>query len=190
MPIFSWSAFVLGSTATEITGTANVIDSQAQWDDLRCRSYRQCRRSSSPTAAQMSPARISLISSRLLACIFSNRPMRSLLRRPHVQHGVAGLQLPRVDANERQLADKRISHNLERQRGEWLFVVRLAVNRLTVIGIHPMSFRHIQRRRQIIHHRIQQRLYAFVLESRSHHHRKHFQSDGRLAQRVAQLVGA
>ena len=29
MPIFSWSALVLGSTATEITGTANVMDSSA-----------------------------------------------------------------------------------------------------------------------------------------------------------------
>ncbi len=29
MPIFSWSALVLGSTATEITGTAKVIDSSA-----------------------------------------------------------------------------------------------------------------------------------------------------------------
>ena len=29
MPIFSWSALVLGSTATEITGTAKVMDSSA-----------------------------------------------------------------------------------------------------------------------------------------------------------------
>ncbi len=34
-----------------------------------------------PTAAAMSPAQISEISSRLLACIFKSRPMRSLLPR-------------------------------------------------------------------------------------------------------------
>ena len=34
-----------------------------------------------PTQAQISPARISLMSSRLLACIFSRRPMRSDLPR-------------------------------------------------------------------------------------------------------------
>ena len=33
-----------------------------------------------------------------------------------VQHGVSGLKLAGIHANKRQLADKRIGHNLERQR--------------------------------------------------------------------------
>ena len=76
MPIFSWSALVLGSIATAMTGSGKFIASRMTglfssqivspvWTFLR------------PTAAAMSPAQTSLISSRLLACIFSRRPIRS-----------------------------------------------------------------------------------------------------------------
>jgi len=59
----------------------------------------------SPTAAQMSPARISLISFPLVACILSSRD--ALTSAPtRVQHRVPGLQLPGVNADKRQLADK------------------------------------------------------------------------------------
>ena len=66
-------------------------------------------------AAQMSPARISLISSRLLACIFTRRPMRSFLPLAAFRHGVARDQPARVDADEAELADKRVGHDLEDQ---------------------------------------------------------------------------
>ena len=78
MPIFSWSALVLGSIATAITGSGKFIASRMTglsssqivspvWTFFR------------PTAAAMSPAQTSLISSRLLACILRSRPMRSRL---------------------------------------------------------------------------------------------------------------
>ncbi len=79
MPSFSWSALVFGSIASWITGSGKMIDSSA----TGCRSSQMVSPVTTffrPTAAQMSPARISVISSRLLACIFTRRPTRS--RRP------------------------------------------------------------------------------------------------------------
>ena len=77
MPIFSWSALVFGSTACEITGSGNSIRSSMI---TCCGSHRvsPVDASFSPTAAAMSPAYTSLISSRWLACICRIRPMRSL----------------------------------------------------------------------------------------------------------------
>ncbi len=51
-----------------------------------------------------------------------------------------------------------------------------------------MRFFRVERRGQVIDHRIQQRLYPFVLECRSHHHRKQLQPDGGFAQRRLQFV--
>ena len=78
MPIFSWSALVFGSTATEMTGAGNSIFSSVMIFS-RSHSVSPVMTSLSPTAAAMSPARTSLISVRSLACICSSRPMRSFL---------------------------------------------------------------------------------------------------------------
>ena len=68
------------------------------------------------------------ISSRLLACICSRRPMRSFL--PVVAFSTwSRLDLARVDAEERQLADVRVGHDLEHERRERLVVARLARSR-------------------------------------------------------------
>ena len=80
MPIFSWSALVFGSTATEITGSGNSIFSSTITSS-GSDSVSPVVTSLRPTAAAMSPARTSLISSRSLACICSRRPMRSLRER-------------------------------------------------------------------------------------------------------------
>ncbi len=77
-PIFSWSALVLGSTATEITGIGMTIFSSVITFS-RSHSVSPVNTSLSPTAAAMSPARTSLISLRSLACICNKRPMRSFL---------------------------------------------------------------------------------------------------------------
>lgn len=76
-PSLSWSALVLGSMATSITGLGNFIASRMTGF---CSSHRvsPVRVSLSPMAAAMSPAKTSSISSRLLACICSSRPIRSL----------------------------------------------------------------------------------------------------------------
>ena len=80
MPILSESALVLGSTATEITGSGNSIRSRMTGlsSSQSVSPVVVWRR---PTAAAMSPARTSLISSRLLACIWRRRPTRSLRSR-------------------------------------------------------------------------------------------------------------
>ena len=75
-PIFSWSFFVLGSTAISITGSGKSIDSNTIGLFL---SHRVCpvivflR----PANATMSPALALLISSLLLACINNIRPILS-----------------------------------------------------------------------------------------------------------------
>ncbi|VCQ35218.1 Uncharacterised protein [Burkholderia pseudomallei] len=77
-PIFSWSAFVFGSTACEITGSGNTMRSST----IGCagsHSVSPVVASFRPTAAAMSPARTSLISSRWFACICRIRPRRSFL---------------------------------------------------------------------------------------------------------------
>src|SRR5207237_1093660 len=76
--VLSWSALVLGSIATEITGSGNFMASRMiGWPSSERVSpvFVSLR----PIAAAMSPARTSAISSRLLACISSSRPMRSFL---------------------------------------------------------------------------------------------------------------
>ena len=78
MPIFSWSALVFGSTATEITGSGNSMDSRITCA-LSSQSVSPVVVSLRPTAAAMSPAYTRSISWRLLACICKIRPIRSFL---------------------------------------------------------------------------------------------------------------
>ncbi len=78
MPSLSWSAFDLGSMATSMTGFGKRIASR-MIGLSSSDSVSPVRVSLRPMAAAMSPARTSSISSRLLACICSSRPMRSRL---------------------------------------------------------------------------------------------------------------
>ena len=107
-------------------------------------------------------------------------------------HRIAGLQLPGVDADEGQLADKRVSHDLECQRRKTARCQPACASMASsgLSGLMPCVSRHIQRRRQIIHHRIQQRLHAFVLEGRAATAPgTTFRAMVDLAQRSAQFVG-
>ncbi len=73
----SSSALVLGSIATEITGSGNTIDSSTiGWRGSH--SVSPVPANLRPTAAPSSPANIASRSSRWLACICSSRLMRSL----------------------------------------------------------------------------------------------------------------
>ncbi len=76
--IFSWSAFVLGSTAISITGSGNVIVSRTT-GSRGSHSVSPVVVSLRPASAMMSPAKASSISSRLFECIIIIRPMRSRL---------------------------------------------------------------------------------------------------------------
>ena len=115
--IFSSSTFDLGSMATSTTGSGNVIASRMiGWSSEQSVSPVVTRLK--PMPAAMSPASTSVISSRLLACICTRRPMRSLLPVVALSTVSPVLTLARVDAEEGQLADVRVGHDLERQRGE------------------------------------------------------------------------
>ncbi len=76
--ILSWSAFDLGSIATEITGSGNIIDSSII-------GFFSSHKVSpvvvffKPTAAAISPVYTSLISVLWFACINNIRPILSLL---------------------------------------------------------------------------------------------------------------
>ena len=111
-----------------------------------------------------------------------------MLLRARVQHRLARVQLSRVHTDKRQLTDIRVGHDLEGQGRERLVVVSFARDRLPSVGIEAMRFFGVERRGQVIDHRVEQRLDTFILERRSHHHRKQLQPDRGFAQRCLQFV--
>src|SRR5690606_24719115 len=83
-----------------------------------------------------------------------------------VQHRSLG-ELARVDAGEGQRAYERIVHDLERERGERRVVARRTAVFLVAVGLDALDRRNVDRARQIIDHRVEQRLNALVLERRA-----------------------
>src|SRR5436190_2434390 len=75
----------------------------------------------------------------------------------------------RVDADEGQLADERVGHDLEAERRERRVVLRRTVlDRLgPLVGVEPLDRRHVDRRRQVVDDRVEQKLHALVLERRA-----------------------
>ena len=78
LPSLSWSTLVLGSIATEMTGSGNSIRSSTIGFD-GSQSVSPVVVFFRPTAATMSPAKTASLSSRWLACIWRMRPIRSFL---------------------------------------------------------------------------------------------------------------
>ena len=74
----SWSAFVFGSMATEMTGSGKVIASR-RMGAVSTASVSPVVVCFRPTSAAISPAPISSRSSRWFACIWRMRPTRSVL---------------------------------------------------------------------------------------------------------------
>ena len=100
-----------------------------------------------------------------------------LLAAHRVVHGVALAQHAGVDAHKGQLTDKRVGHQLERQRGELLAVVGLARGFLFVF-VKARHRRHVQRRRHEFDHGVQHALHTLVLERSTTQHRLDFASNG------------
>ena len=87
----------------------------------------------------------------------------------------AGLELARVDPEVRELAHERVGHDLESDSRERLVVVwRCLSDRLAAARIDALHRRDIQRRRQVVGHRVQEHLHALVLEGRAAEHRGQF----------------
>src|SRR5712675_1097629 len=83
----------------------------------------------------------------------------------------ARFQYSGIDANVSDMPHERVGHDFESQRGKRLVVGSAAQLGFIVIRIGAFYRRHIDRRRQIIDHGIEQRLNALVLERRTGQHR-------------------
>ena len=92
--------------------------------------------------------------------------MRSVLSLGRVEHRRAGVDVARVDAEERELADERVGHDLEDESREGRVVVGLALE----LGAHvvvALDRRDVERRREVVDDRVEQLLHALVLEGRA-----------------------
>src|SRR5258708_3552371 len=97
-----------------------------------------------------------------------------------------------IDAAEGDGADERVVHDLERQQSQRLAVVR-KTNDFVAVFIEALDGGHVDRRRQIIHDRVEQRLNALVPERRAAQHREeragqHGLADHALQRRLIGLV--
>jgi hypothetical protein len=90
----------------------------------------------------------------------------------------AGIDRSRIDAEEAQLADKGVGCDLESQSSEGLVVGGFPLELFARLGIDAINRRNIQRRRQVIHDRIQQLLDALISVGSSAGHRNEFVLDG------------
>ncbi len=100
----------------------------------------------------------------------------------------AGLDLAGIDAAEGDRADERIVHDLEREHGERLGVVRHAHDFGAGVDVDALDAAAIDRRRQKIDHRVQQRLHALVLERRAAQDRHERDLPDRLADEALERV--
>ncbi len=99
-----------------------------------------------------------------------------------VEDELARAQLARVHANERELPDKGIGHDLKDQRGERRVVFgRTRFGNVRMANLGALNRLYIHRRRQVIHHGVEQVLNALVLKRGSADHREDLLRDGRLA---------
>ena len=109
--------------------------------------------------------------------------MRSLLPFVELSTEVPVGEGARVDAEERELTDERVGHDLEGERGKRLFVVGAALDRRALylrVEVDAFNRRDVERRGQIIDHGIEQRLHALILERRAandRHERRVFLAD-------------
>ena len=99
------------------------------------------------------------------------------------------LELARVDAREGERTDERVVHDLERKRRERRGVRRLASVGLVGVGIHAFDRRNVERARQIVDDRVEQRLDALVLERRAAQHRHEREVERALADQPLERRG-
>ena len=113
--------------------------------------------------------------------------MRSFLSFTVLTSVVPDLDLARIDAAEGERADERVVHDLEGEHGERRLVLRLARHLLAGLDVDALDRGHVERRRQIVHHGVQHRLHALVLEGRAAQDRHEQAVDGALADQRLEL---
>ena len=117
--IFSWSDFVLGSIATEMTGSWNV--DRLELDRRVGRGQRVAGDDLLDADAGGDVARVDLLDLLAVVGVHHQDAADALgAAGGDVQHARAGLELARVDAEVGELADVGVGHDLERERGERL----------------------------------------------------------------------
>ena len=115
----SWSPFVFGSIATEITGSGKVIDSSTIGALLGGERVAGRRRLEADAGGDL--ARADLLALLAVVRVHLEDAADALgLAGGRVEDAVAGLELAGVDAEVGQLADVRVGHDLEGERRERL----------------------------------------------------------------------
>ena len=187
MPIFCWSAFVLGSTASDRTrigkldllqhhGTRGVANRVASLDRLEADDGQDLTSLRVLQVLALVGVHAQQAADALLAATFD------------IEHGAASMKGARVHPQESELPDVRIGQDLEDQRRERRGVAGLARHGVAVVEIRAHHCRDVERRGQVVHDRVQQPLNALVLEGGPAQDRRDVQlgrgpPDGR-AQRV------
>ena len=189
MPSLSWSDFVFGSIATEITGSGNVIDSR-RIGAVSTASVSPVVVFLKPTIAAISPATISVPLLAVVRVHLQDATDALGLAGRRVQHAIARLDLAGVDADVGELADVRVGHDLEGERGERLLGRGAARELVLGARVDPVHGRHVERARQVVDDRVEQRLDALVLERGAAEHRHDAHVERGLAQRAAEHAPA
>ena len=124
-----------------------------------------------------------------VVCVHLEDPADALLTVPaRVEHRGALHEGPGVDPQVRELADKRVAHDLERQGGERFVIARLPLDLLAGPGLDSHCGWHIERARQVVDDRVEHGLDGLVLECRPAQHRDQLARDGRLAKPPAEIL--
>ena len=105
-----------------------------------------------------------------------------------VVHTRSGNQPSRIHPEVCEPPDIRVSHDLERERREWLFVRRLPLHRLVRARVDANHRRHVVRRRQKLDDSVQQQLDALVLQRAAAHHRRRGARERDAPERCLDLV--
>ena len=104
-----------------------------------------------------------------------------LLVLDRIQNGFARLQHARIDAQEGELTDIRVGHDLEGEAREGSVVARFASGFL-IIEVEPRHRGDVHRRGEQFDHAVEHALHALVLERRTAEHRLNFTGDRTSAQ--------
>ncbi len=189
--IFSWSTFVLGSTATLMTGSGNTIVSRL--DRGVGGGERVAGHDLLDPDRRGDVAGVDL--GDLLAVVgVHHQDAPDALGAPavDVEHARPGLEAPGVDAEVGELADVGVGHDLEGERGERLGVIGrardLALALLALDRLGAGHRRHVQRRGQVVDDGVQQRLHALVLERGAAQHGRQLDRERRLADRLLEAL--
>ena len=185
----SWSAFVFGSIATEMTGSGNVH--RLEPDRRRVDGERVAGRRLLQADGGDDLARADLLALLAVVRVHLEQPADALgLAGRDVQHPVAGLDLARVDAEVGELADVRVAHDLERERRERLVLGRAPRELVLRARVDAVDRRDVERARQVVDDGVEQRLHALVLEGGAEQDGRDGDRERRRAERAPDHVRA